>query len=88
MSNRFYKLLSAISPVINGSNIPIQSRMIIYSHIQNYFIDLDEQMQKMETRIRDLETRINRHPGNRGSWLIDGNLDKCNCNCKCECEKK
>ena len=75
MSNRFFKLLSAVSPVINASNIPIQSRMIIYSHIQNYFTDLDEEIRKMEKRIQDLETRFNRNPGNPGN----PDMDKCNC---------
>ena len=77
----------AISPIINGSNIPIESRMIIYSHFQKYITYQHEQIQKMETRIRNLETRFDirngNHSGNwednRGYWLMDDDnyVDQC-----------
>lgn len=77
----------AISPIINGSNIPIESRMIIYSHFQKYITYQHEQIQKMEKRIQNLETRFDirngNHSGNwednRGYWLMDDDnyVDQC-----------
>lgn len=53
---KYHKLLTSLAPILNANNINIANRIIIYSHINDYLHELEYNIEKMEKRIKYLET--------------------------------